>query len=157
MERRNIEGFENAYPGRQFPTFRVLQDDEMQGVRSRIKTQLGLGDDVDNLQLVQALGSLGEVCGGMDARSSSFSLQKSLEELDISPLEKMFVNFYRFDDIDELRLEDVSEHFEYIWYEGSDDIDLFDDTLSWILSVSHDGEISITRFPTNGERKMGRV
>ncbi len=40
----------------------------------------------------------------------------------------------------------MSRWFDDIWYPASDDIDLFDSTLDWILSVSHSGLIDLRRL-----------
>jgi hypothetical protein len=146
MEKRNIEGFRNAHPGKEFPWCRSLTDVEMREIREVLKDRVGLGRNVDRLDLCKALAAKSKVCQGTDADSESFGLLDCLSRLAIEPREKLLLNFYRYDDIDELLLEDVNEHFEYMWYPGSDDIDIFDNTLSWIVSVSHDGDVSVVKF-----------
>lgn len=42
-----------------------------------------------------------------------------------------------------MRFKDLTEHFDYIWYPGPDDIEIFDDSLSWILSVDHGGYLRV--------------
>ncbi|MET0015320.1 MAG: hypothetical protein ABW088_16840 [Sedimenticola sp.] len=146
MEHRNIEGFEIAHPGQEFPWYRVLTDEQMASIRNVLKQQLGLDENASKIQLVTALAEEAEVCSATDADSQEFSLKSCLEQLGIVPRQRVMVNFYRYDDIDELRLTDVDKHFPYIWYSGSDDIDIMDETLSWIVSVSHDGEVALIKF-----------
>lgn len=146
MEKRNIEGFINAYPNKEFPKYRSLGGEEMEGVRLKLKNLLILSEKVDKLQLVQILASKSKLCEGYDADEKSFSFRSLLGDLNIATSSKIFINFYRFDEIDELNLDDVDKYFRYLWYPCSDDIDLFDITLSWVISVSHDGEISLIRF-----------
>ena len=40
----------------------------------------------------------------------------------------------------------VSKYFSDIWYPSTDDIDVFDSSVSWILSVNHEGEIRSMHF-----------
>ena len=82
----------------------------------------------------------------INANSKSFELLATLRKLNVLPQERAYLNFYRFDNIDEMSIFDVSADFRFIWYPQSDDIDIFDSTLTWILSVSHDGELSLVRF-----------
>lgn len=143
METRNIEGFKNAHPGKEFPWYRTLSDEEMREIRARLKDRIGLEGDIDRLDLCQVLATRSKVWHGTDPDSESFSLLDFLSHLGIEPREKLLLNFYRYDDIDEMWLKDVDAYFEYMWYPGSDDIDIFDDTLSWIVSVSHGGDVSV--------------
>lgn len=146
MEQRNIEGFENDHPGKKFPAFRSLTGDEMRKIRSVLKERLGLGESVGRLALTKAIADASRNCSEFDVESDTFRLRACLSKLDITPQNKIMINFYRFDDMDELLLEDVDMHFEYMWYPGSDDIDICDSTLSWVVSVSHDGEVSVVKF-----------
>jgi hypothetical protein len=59
----------------------------------------------------------------------------------VTSSETIFLNWYRYDDVDEMRLADVTKFFEDIWYPSSDDLDIFDESLRWILSIRHDGEV----------------
>lgn len=57
-------------------------------------------------------------------------------------LSNVFINWYRFDDIDKMSLKDLDQYFYDIWFPATDDIDIFDDTFKWIVSIFHDGIIS---------------
>ena len=39
-----------------------------------------------------------------------------------------------------------NKYFDDIWYPDSDDIDIFDQTLSWILTVLHNGDVKILQI-----------
>jgi len=147
MEKRNIQGFERAHPGVKFPYYRSLSSQEMTKIQDDLKEKLGLGKGVDDLELVKALARLAKPFSGYDADDDDFSLYKCIDELGITPRERVFINFYRFDDIDEMQLMDVDKFFKYIWYPASDDIDIFDSSLLWVISISHDGEISLYSDP----------
>jgi hypothetical protein len=54
---------------------------------------------------------------------------------------KVYLNWYRFDDIDQIDLAALDQYFSDIWYPGSDDLDVFDDSTDWIVSIAHFGKI----------------
>jgi len=56
------------------------------------------------------------------------------------------LNWYRFDKIDELRFVDLCEKFEDIWYPSSDDLDIFDRNMNWLISIEHSGSIRVLRI-----------
>lgn len=78
-----------------------------------------------------------------NAESNIFSLTELISSLNIVARDFVYVNWYRFDRIDKIKLTDLCENFEYIWYPGSDDIEVFDDSLEWMISISHGGQVSL--------------
>jgi hypothetical protein len=60
----------------------------------------------------------------------------------------VLINWYRFDDVDEVRTKDLATFFSDFWYASSDDIDIFDPDVTCILSVRHDGTVKIAAFGT---------
>jgi hypothetical protein len=67
-------------------------------------------------------------------------------ENEISYSEKIYLNWYRFDRIDEMYVMDVAQYFSDLWYPGADDIDVFDFDLNWIISVTHYGDLTVRPF-----------
>ena len=43
-------------------------------------------------------------------------------------------------------LNDTDSYFDDIWYPDADDIDVFDDTVTWILSVAHSGQNKLLKL-----------
>ena len=77
---------------------------------------------------------------------SEFQLIEVLKNLSIEPLENIYINWYKFDNIDIVKLLDLNNYFFDIWFPNSDDIEIFDDSLSWIISVRHDGNVSYLKI-----------
>lgn len=146
MDEHNIRGFELENPGRAFPAHRSLASAETQELRARLRALLRLPQKTDDLRLVQTLASISVDSRSENADDENFSLVRTLGGFGITPQSKLFINFYRFDEIDEMALDDVVQCFRFIWYPHSDDIDIFDSTLSWVLSVSHDGIVSLAEL-----------
>ncbi len=78
------------------------------------------------------------------ARGEGFNLQSAIRELGMESATTVLLNWYRFDRIDRIALVDLSLYFVDIWYPGSDDIEIFDESCSWVLAVSHTGELRLT-------------
>lgn len=62
------------------------------------------------------------------------------------PGEKALVNWYRLDEIDEMNMSDFSRYFDDLWYPAADHIDVFDHTISWIVSIDYSGTLSLLRL-----------
>ena len=146
MDIRNIEGFKLDHPGKEFPQYRSLQEDEMADIRTRLKIAIGMPEAADNLTLSKGIAALQGSCSAENANRETFNLSDTLKGFDVHPEPLVYVDFYRYDDVDELRAEDVIRYFPYIWYPGSDDISIFDRSLKWVLSISHDGEVTLIRL-----------
>jgi hypothetical protein len=76
-----------------------------------------------------------------------FALRSLFPALGIAPQPELFLNWARFEEIDAFQTTDVAQYFNDLWYPGADDIDLFDASLSWIVSIRHDGVVSFLAHP----------
>ena len=72
----------------------------------------------------------------------NFKLIETLKNLKIQSSDKIFINWYRYDNIDSMTLDDLDTYFYDIWFAGPDDIDIFDRNLNWIVSIQHEGIVS---------------
>ena len=59
----------------------------------------------------------------------------------------VFINWYRLDQVDELRTSDVFRYFHDLWYPELDDIEIFDDSLNWFVIVTHYGQVRFLELP----------
>ena len=148
MENFKIDHFKKDNLGGEFPWHRSLAIYDMDHIRSRLANTLQVNSE-SNLDLINALYAISLAVDKSNAEQDGFSLLELFNNVDISPLEKVYINWYRFDNIDEMRFVDLCEYFEAIWYPGADDIDIFDSTLSWILSVTHNGVVRVAKFGEN--------
>jgi hypothetical protein len=139
MEEFKREHFKATY-GMPFPAVRTLSPAEASEVARRLRTLLNLRPDSSPLQLVCALDELEETITDVNAEDSNFALDTILWK-SVAPEAKVMINWYRFDEIDEVDFDDLVAFFNNFWYPGADDIDVFDASLSWIISVRHDGTI----------------
>jgi hypothetical protein len=146
MDAFKIDLFKAERPGEKLPEFRRLGDREADRLRSILSKRAGLIGQMSLLELTKGLFSLSHEVGGIDATEEGFSLTDLMEKLGIEPRKDVYVNWYRYDRIDQIRFEELAKHFASIWYPGPDDIDIFDDSFRWIISVAHNGQVRLTRF-----------
>lgn len=81
-----------------------------------------------------------------EATKDSFSLKRLLSRLNLDDADNVLLNWHRFDNIDEIRTDDLCNMFSDIWYPSSGDLHIFNSNCDWILSIEHHGVISFLRF-----------
>ncbi len=74
------------------------------------------------------------------SNEAEFTIFALFKFLDIAPI-NVFINWGKFDNIDEISFNDLDRYFYDLWFHSADDIDIFDDTYRWIVSIRHDGVI----------------
>lgn len=146
MENFKRVHFKKEYPDNEFPWWRQLTSEEMRFMRQTIAQKIGEGHVADLLSLTTMVAASGELVDNVNAADEGFVLADVLKGLQIKPEKKICINWYRFDDIDEMIFEDLNRYFDDIWYPNSDDIEIFDSTFMWILSISHHGSVKIVQF-----------
>ena len=145
MDKFKIAHFERDNPGRLFPEFRSLSPTEVQAIQRKLLGRFGIDSSESVASFLNLIASNEQFVAGVNAEHSDFCLRSVLLAEGIQPESKLFVNWDRYNSIDEFQTADLSTYFDYVWYPGSDDIDIFDNTMSWILSVRHDGAVSLTK------------
>ena len=145
MEKFKVEHFEKAHPGEKFPWYETLSDSELLKVREVLTEKLSLDKSCDPIHLVQCVSSIGIVLENVNALNCSISLTQIFHSEGIRTNETVLVNWYQFDDIDRIRIKDFDKYFNDLWYPSADDIEIFDNTLSWMLSISHSGVVKLIR------------
>jgi hypothetical protein len=146
MEEFKLINFRRSHPGAEPPRLRRLSDEEILQIRATLAAKLGLPAGSDPLALVRRLLEVESVLPDLDAESEQFDVLRALERAGVRPGPSVLLNWYRFDQIDELALIDLEAYFADLWYPSSDDIDIFDESCDWILSVMHDGKVVFVRF-----------
>lgn len=146
MDPIKIENFESQYPGEFFPYFRQLSSKECLDIRNALIQKLKLSKDVSSLDLVNHIAETGQFIPNQNTESPDFNLTEVLKSQNIILNKNIFIswlNWSRFDIIDEIKVNDLSNHFDDVWYPAADDIAIFDTSLDWILIVYHYGGISL--------------
>lgn len=145
MEKIKIDNFSNEYPGRDFPEYVSLSKSACSAIAQAFREKFALANATDGLTLVKAINALAKPCEAVSYVGEDFDLNALLKACGIDAADVVYINWHRYDKIDRLKRCDLASHFYDIWYPDADDIDLFDDSFSWILSVRHDGYIKLLR------------
>lgn len=139
MDRIKIENFRRAHPGARFPRFEPLAPERVATIRRAVATSVGLPPDANPLEVVRVLHKQSGEDVGSVPDSGRFDIRTLLSKAGVSVGDHVYLDWYRLDDVDEMVLDDLSNYFDEIWYPSADDLNLFDDTLGWFLSITHDG------------------
>lgn len=138
MENFKIDLFKEEY-NIDFPYFTHLTKEECDFFIREIINKYNIKNSE---KLVEELNIVQSVIHDFNA-DENFKLVDLFENYNIKYNSKIFINWYKFDNIDEMELVDLDKYFYDIWFPSSDDIDLFDESLNWILSIRHDGCITL--------------
>ena len=128
-------------PHGRFPSITGVPEGEMRKLRIRLAHAVGFPPEVDNLALTHHIDSLMRPVEGINAEDADFDLGAVLRQIGIHPLVNVYVNWYRYDKIDEIAFADLAQFLPWVWYPSADDIEVFDETCSWIVSIAHRGDI----------------
>ncbi len=145
-----IENFEREHTQERFPWFRTLLPAETKELRRRICGKIQLSCDTDGLSLVRALFAVSQVVDQASPQAENFDLAQVARRLSIDPEQYIYINWYRFDHVDCMRVEDLTEYFDDLWY-PSEDIEIFDNTLSWILFILHFDQVRVADLRERNE------
>ncbi len=146
MEQVKIDNFARENPEDTFPKYITLDSRSCADISSALSERLRLDASADSMALVNEVDRLGEICKGLNYDDDNFDLKKVLSFLGISWPEYVFINWYRYDSIDKMMLFDLANHFEDVWYPDVDDIDIFDETFTWVLSLTHYGQVKFLKI-----------
>ena len=143
MESFKIDHFKKENPLEEFPKFNTLNPNNAEKLYKNIYERMskGIVGGVTNDTLAKIIDGYGVLLTVFNAKEEGFLLENVFRNIKIFPNEKIYINWYLFDDVDEMRFVDLNNYFYDIWYPGSDDIDIFDSTFSWVLSISHEGYV----------------
>lgn len=146
MDKLKIDNFSKIHREIDFPKYVSLDSVSAKKIQFLIAEKLKLEDCSDGLSLVKKIDARGALCEGINAEDEQFSLSEAISLAGLISSELVYVNWYRYDDIDKLCLNDFDKYFDDLWYPDLDDIDIFDDSLTWIMSVLHSGQIKVLRL-----------
>lgn len=146
MEQVKIDNFLRGNDGGTFPRYTPLNNESCADIRSLLSERLRLDTSADGMTLVNEVDRRGEICEELKYDDDNFDLKKVLSSLEINWPEYVFINWYRYDNIDKMMLSGLASHFDDVWYPGVDDIDIFDETFTWVLSVTHYGQVKVLKI-----------
>jgi hypothetical protein len=139
MDRFKVANLKTLYRGESFPDVGALTTPETTRLRAKLSRMLGTDGSASGTELVRLIDAITVPIEGARATDPDFRFDSLVEVLSVSPNPLVYVNWHHLDDVDELGYQDLTKHFSSIWYPGSDDIEVLDDTCSWVITISHEG------------------
>lgn len=145
MENFKLENFRREYPNIEFPTFYTLNDKEIFNLQSTLFRKLRLAEK-SLLKLTELINSIALVIKETDANNDNFRLLTLLSDNNIKPNALVYLNWYRYDRIDKMRLIDLNKYFNDI---GIQALMILTSLMTHILGfclLRHNGILSLARL-----------
>jgi len=144
MDTYKLEDFKNDYPGQSFPEFRKIAAEEGENFRRVFANRLHLPEDATPVSVINKLETLSEPVGKV--RLQDFDLATLIDSLNVQldADDFVYLDWMRFDDIDQIRLTDLSKYFYDIWY--GEDFSLFASNCNWMVFVFHYKVVALVKL-----------
>lgn len=82
----------------------------------------------------------------INAEDDDLDWNKVFNSIGIPVPNEVFINFERFNNVDVFLFKDFCKYFDDIWYPAADDIEVFDSSFNWIVSVKHYGAVHYAKI-----------
>ena len=128
---------------------RELPKSEVQALRSRLCDRLGLKPSVDGLTLMKELQKRRRVIDECNAQVEGFDLLTCFARAGVMPAEHVYLNWYRFDRVDEVSFDLFRRCLDDFYYPAADDLDILDHDLTWMVAIDHEGCLWVVDLTTS--------
>jgi hypothetical protein len=144
VEHFKVERFKADFPDLEFPVVRRTVPEKCADLKRKMAKRLGLPTETSPLRLLESLyDSFRTDQTDIVATDPNFNLGPLLKQSGIKTPQQVYINWDRFDHVDQIAFIDLLEYFHYLWYSVSDDVEIFDDDLRWVALIRHDGAVRI--------------
>lgn len=139
MQEFKIQSFQEAYSHR-FPNFTSIDVMMVQALHDRIMHHLTDKKQTLSGKVYAMVRSKATRVENADAERADFDIYSVFKEAGIQTQHNLYIDWNN-GVIDTMNTSDFIRYFSDIWYPSSDDILLFDETTTWFVSISHEGEV----------------
>ncbi len=143
MQEFKIHNYERDNGKGTFTPFRHLSCEEGAILRTALGRRLKLPENALGCDILRCIHGAAVSVGGANAKDDRFDLLHLVSRLGYVLPAVVYLNWYQFDDIDELRAMDLAHRFSDIWYPETDDIEIVDIEMRWIVAVTHGGSVKL--------------
>lgn len=141
-----LRNFVRSHPGLIPPSLEQLSLHDAEGLRERLRRRASAPASIEPVELTRRLVDIATPVMELMPSSPDFNLAAALHTLGIKSAKTVYINWRHYDIIDRISLADLSAFFDDIWYPGADDIEIFDDSCTWLLVVPHSGPLGVARL-----------
>ena len=96
-----------------------------------------------NIDAVNQVVSKGKFLKVID--ESMFNLNEYFEQIPTKTPQTVFLNYGDMSEFYEVSTESLNLFFDDIYFPGSDDIEIFDASCSWLFSINHDNYLVLCK------------
>ena len=140
MQDIKIDNFKRDFPALEFPRFESIRGNESELLRQNIAAKLE-STSADGRAIVEIIRKRSSLIPDINAEVPSFSFSSMLGALRLDTPAFVLLNWKNFEEVDRMSFDKLNEYFDYIWYPSSDDVEILDGSLCWIISVTHSGDV----------------
>lgn len=128
-----------------FPSFKTVRGNDSWLHEEKIKISFNISQQARYAGIFSQIENSSEKVKEINVEGGNFELSDVFKMYGIQSNTNVFLNWGQFKEIDIISLELLSMFFYDIWYPGSDDIYVYDDSFSWIVNVTHYGAVLILK------------
>ncbi len=143
MRAFKIDNLLRDHPGVPLPHFMPLADSEACALLQKLALKSDRPDGTAR-DVTWWLSQRATSLAGIDLDQSQVCLTELFERSNIVPSAAVYVQWSP-KEIDRFQTEDLGAYFYDVWYPSADDIEIFDDSLSWMMFIRHYGGVEIWR------------
>ena len=145
MDSYKLEEFAGDHPGQQYPWVESVQPQEAQRMVSELMSRFcpSATNASDFIHFIAEQPMLEEIT----VLDDEFDFTRLLIDAQIRIPQEILVNFAAFEQLERMRYAEFAKHFRYVYWPATDDLDCFDESLEWIVSIDHDGRITVLKHP----------
>lgn len=142
MDHSKILEFYEDYSNKKFPFFETLDSKKCFEIRKGLSKNIDVFLDFEHpVEFTSQLFEKLSFYSNEDIDLQAIKFSKLLMEIGIENLpEKVNINWYNFDLIDQMRIADLDNYLSDLWY-PNEDIEIFSTSFDWLVSLHHDSTI----------------
>ena len=107
MESFKIEHFKKDNPSEKFPEFSSLTSSQAKSIRIKLSERLAIHSGEPEI-LTKEIDKVEADVKGDDANDNQFELSTVSSNLDVQPRATVYINWYHYDQIDEMKFADLN-------------------------------------------------
>jgi hypothetical protein len=99
-------------------------------------------------KILKCLSDRAKRVESVDAEADdAFDLRSLVATLQVTAAEHVYLSWDPLrGEVDDIAFADLARYFAWIWYPASDDIEIFDESFSWLLLIGHERDVSLARL-----------
>ncbi len=124
--------------GEKPPLVKHLSVDECERIRTTLCKRLQIPMNTTGVALVKERCRKQVLRADHGGCETPISIRPALDDIHVIPSSYIYANWGHFNNIDRFESEFVIQHLADLIYPGGDYVDLFDESVAWIVSVDYE-------------------